>query len=113
MSETELIYRVPSARDAVLATRELDGFERDCLVGLGVIVRGYVEQAEEFYVFANLGNPSEDDIRIVTGILRTRGSKADLTLDQLLASNPRPHLVANGAGNQILAALRKMYPGCD
>ncbi|HEV8701255.1 MAG TPA: hypothetical protein VGV60_08290 [Candidatus Polarisedimenticolia bacterium] len=113
MAEKSFIYQVPDARAAATAIRELDPMYQGKLVGLAVFARGFKDNPEEFFVFANLESPTADDASMVVGVLESHGRMADLTFDMLFQGNPRPHFVASGLGEQILASIRAYYPNAD
>ena len=49
----------------------------------------------------------------VAAVLESHGSETGLTLNRLLTGDPRPHFMASGQGDQILAGIHAHYPGAD
>jgi hypothetical protein len=78
---------------------------------LGVVAKGYVGDPELYYVFINANNPSADEEGQIEAVASRFGSVTDLTLDDLMYTDPRPHLIAAGPAENILMALRTQFLG--
>jgi hypothetical protein len=104
-------YQVPSPQAAYDAVTALDAFPGSLVGGLGVVARGYEGDPELYYVFINANDPSPDDLRQIEAVASRFGSVTDLTLDGLMYTDPRPHLIASGPVEDIQLALRTQFLG--
>jgi hypothetical protein len=107
----QFLYRVPGPAEAAGVVRRLDVLPPDRLVGLAVIARGYGEDPEEFYVFANTEDLSEGERALIVDTFTAFGTPTALTIQHLARGTPRPHLFASGDVSTIIPTLLAYYPG--
>lgn len=107
----QFLYRVPGPVEAAGVIRRLDVLPPDRLVGLAVIARGYRDDREEFYVFANTEDLSDRERALIVETFTTFGTPTTLTIQHLARGAPRPHLFASGDVRTIIPTLQAHYPG--
>ncbi len=109
--DREWVYRCPDVLTAAQAVQRLDTWPREKIVGLGVAVRGWLEEPEEFYLFVNAEGITEQEAGQIKAIMSEFGEVTPWSsFGALYDANPRPHLVAAGLSSTILPALAAAYP---
>lgn len=106
----QFLYCVPGPAEAAGVVRRLDVLPPDRLVGLAVIARGYRDDPEEFYVFANTEDLSERERALIVDTFTAFGTPTSLTIQQLAWGTPKPHLLASGDVDTIIPTLQAYYP---
>ena len=105
------VYECPDVESAGRAIQRLDTWPQDKVVGLGVAVKGWLEQPEQFFVFVNGEGLTSQEVGQIDGIVSEFGEPSPWkTFGDLYASEPTPHLVAGGFSETILATLSAQYP---
>jgi hypothetical protein len=104
-------YRMRDVQASADAVTAVDAFPTDLIVGLGVIIKGFEGDPEQFYVFVNADDPTAEQVAQIASTLAGFGQATSLTYADLMYKDPQPHLVASGPVESILLGLSATYPG--
>jgi hypothetical protein len=106
--DVTFIYQLPTMQDALTAIERLDIESSDLMAGLGLFLLVEENGCADWYVFANLKDPTPEDRIRILGVLDQRGVRTDLRFSDM-TSNPNLRFTGLGTAAQIELALRNLF----